>query len=63
VDKLLDDAALAERRQVRVIHGFGRGRLRQAVAGLLDGHPHVAAYRLAAANEGGGGVTIVDLKE
>jgi len=63
VDKLLDDAALAERRQIRVIHGFGQGRLRQAVAGLLEGHPHVAAYRLAAPNEGGGGVTIVELKE
>jgi dsDNA-specific endonuclease/ATPase MutS2 len=33
------------------------------VAGLLEGHPHVAAYRLGAANEGGGGVTIVELKE
>jgi DNA mismatch repair protein MutS2 len=63
VDKLLDDAALSERREIRVIHGFGQGRLRQAVAGLLEGHPHVAAYRLAAANEGGGGVTIVELKD
>ncbi len=63
VDKLLDDAALAERRQIRVIHGFGEGRLRQAVAGLLKDHPHVAAYRVGAANEGGGGVTIVELKE
>jgi DNA mismatch repair protein MutS2 len=63
VDKLLDDAALADRRQVRVIHGFGAGTLRRAVAGLLDGHPHVAAFRPAAANEGGGGVTIVELKE
>jgi DNA mismatch repair protein MutS2 len=63
VDKLLDDAALADRRQVRVIHGFGAGTLRRAVAGLLDGHPHVATFRTAAANEGGGGVTIVELKE
>jgi DNA mismatch repair protein MutS2 len=63
VDKLLDDAALSERREIRVIHGFGQGRLRQAVAGLLEGHPHVAAYRLGAANEGGGGVTIVELKD
>jgi DNA mismatch repair protein MutS2 len=63
VDKLLDDAALSERRLIRVIHGFGQGKLRRAVAGLLDGHPHVAAYHLAAANEGGGGVTIVELKE
>jgi DNA mismatch repair protein MutS2 len=63
VDKLLDDAFLAERRQVRVVHGFGAGRLRQAVAGLLEGHPHVAGFRLGGAGEGGGGVTVVELKE
>jgi DNA mismatch repair protein MutS2 len=63
VDKLLDDAALAERGRVRVIHGFGTGRLRRAVEGLLTGHPHVASYRLGQAGEGGGGVTIVELKE
>jgi DNA mismatch repair protein MutS2 len=63
VDKLLDDAFLAERKQVRVVHGFGAGRLRQAVAGLLEGHPHVAAFRLGGTGEGGGGVTVVELKE
>jgi DNA mismatch repair protein MutS2 len=63
VDKLLDDAALSDRREVRVIHGFGEGRLRKAVAGLLQGHPHVAAWRAGHAGEGGGGVTIVELKE
>jgi DNA mismatch repair protein MutS2 len=63
VDKLLDDAALAERREIRVIHGFGAGRLRKAVAGLLDGHPHVASWRLGQATEGGGGATIVELKD
>ncbi len=63
VDKLLDDAALADRRQVRVIHGFGQGRLRKAVAELLEGHPHVAAWRAGGAGEGGGGVTVVELKE
>ena len=63
VDKLLDDAFLAERRQVRVVHGFGAGRLRQAVAGLLEGHPHVAGFRPGGAGEGGAGVTVVELKE
>jgi DNA mismatch repair protein MutS2 len=63
VDKFLDESALAERREVRVIHGFGQGTLRKAVAGLLDGHPHVAAFRLGQAREGGGGATIVELKE
>jgi DNA mismatch repair protein MutS2 len=63
VDKLLDDAALGERREVRVIHGFGEGKLRKAVAGFLRGHPHVAAWRAGGAGEGGGGVTIVELKD
>jgi len=63
VDKLLDDAFLAERKEVRVVHGFGAGRLRQAVAGLLQDHPHVAGFRPGAAGEGGGGVTVVELKE
>ena len=63
VDKLLDDAALSERREIRVIHGFGAGRLKKAVAGLLDGHPHVASFRMGQATEGGGGATIVELKD
>ena len=63
VDKLLDDAALSERREIRVIHGFGAGRLKKAVAGLLDGHPHVASWRMGQTTEGGGGATIVELKD
>ena len=62
VDKFLDDAAIAERREVRVIHGFGQGKLRSAVAGFLEGHPHVAAFRLGEGREGGAGATIVELK-
>ncbi len=63
VDKFLDESALADRHEVRVIHGFGQGKLRTAVAGLLDGHPHVATFRLGEAREGGAGATIVELKD
>jgi DNA mismatch repair protein MutS2 len=63
VDKFLDESALAEHHEIRVIHGFGQGRLRKAVAGLLDGHPHVATFRLGEGREGGAGATIVELKE
>jgi DNA mismatch repair protein MutS2 len=63
VDKFLDESALADRHTVRVIHGFGEGRLRKAVAGLLDGHPHVASFRLGEPREGGAGATIVELRE
>jgi len=61
VDKALDEALLADRHEVRVIHGFGEGKLRKAVAVFLEGHPHVAGVRLGA--EGRGGVTVVELKE
>ena len=61
VDKLLDDAALAERTEIRVIHGLGKGRLRAAVGNLLEGHPHVAAFATADPMDGGGGVTVVEL--
>ncbi|HEY3122005.1 MAG TPA: Smr/MutS family protein [Vicinamibacteria bacterium] len=63
VDKLLDDAALSDRKEIRVIHGFGAGRLRRAVADLLGSHPHVAGFRTGGPGEGGGGVTVVELKD
>jgi DNA mismatch repair protein MutS2 len=63
VDKLLDDASLSDTRSVRVIHGFGSGRLKKAVASLLEGHPHVAGFRSGGDREGGGGVTVVELKD
>jgi DNA mismatch repair protein MutS2 len=63
VDKALDQAVMSERGVVRVVHGFGSGALRRAVAGLLEGHPHVASFRAGGAGEGGGGVTVVELKE
>ena len=61
VDKLLDEAAMGDRKELRVIHGFGSGRLRKAITQMLEGHPHVAAVRVGA--EGRGGVTVVELKE
>jgi DNA mismatch repair protein MutS2 len=63
VDKLLDDAALSDRREIRLVHGFGAGRLRKAVAQMLAGHPLVASYRAGGPSEGGGGATVVELKD
>ena len=61
--KFLDDAVLTEQRSVRVIHGFGTGQLRKAIAELLRTHPFVANFGPAPSDKGGGGVTVVDLKE
>jgi DNA mismatch repair protein MutS2 len=63
VDKLLDDAALADRHEIRLVHGFGEGRLRKAIAQLLEKHPLVASWRLGGPGEGGGGATVVELKD
>src|ERR1051325_10763944 len=59
VDKYLDDAYLAGLDTIRIVHGHGKGALRQAVANLLKGHSHVKSYSLAPPNEGGAGATVV----
>jgi DNA mismatch repair protein MutS2 len=61
--KFLDDALLGELKSVRLIHGYGTGQLRRALAGFLQGHPLVANFSSAPAEQGGGGVTLVELKE
>lgn len=63
VDKYLDDAYLSSLAQVRIIHGKGTGALRSAVRDLLRHHRHVEDYRFGAFNEGGDGVTVVELKK
>jgi DNA mismatch repair protein MutS2 len=46
-----------------VIHGYGTGQLRRAVAEFLQRHPLVASFGAAPDGQGGGGVTVVELKE
>ncbi len=62
-ERFLDEALVTEQRTLRVIHGFGTGQLRRAIAEFLRTHPLVAAFGPAPAGEGGGGVTLVELKE
>ncbi|HEY8020018.1 MAG TPA: Smr/MutS family protein [Thermoanaerobaculia bacterium] len=62
LDVYLDRALLAARKEVRVIHGHGTGRLRDAVREHLRAHPAIAALRAGAANEGGNGATVATLR-
>ncbi len=62
-DKFLDEAAMQELRTVRVIHGHGTGRLRQALGGYLRTHPLVLRAAPAPNDMGGGAVTLVELRE
>jgi DNA mismatch repair protein MutS2 len=63
VDKWLDEAVMVGLARLRIIHGKGTGALRKAVAELLEGHPHVRDHGPAPLEEGGVGVTVVELVE
>jgi DNA mismatch repair protein MutS2 len=63
VDKFLDEASLASLSKVRIVHGHGTGALRRAIAGLLDGHPHVSRFLPAPPDQGGTGATLVELRQ
>lgn len=62
-DKYLDEAVLAGLPSVLLIHGKGTGALRSAVSGLLREHPQVKGYRPGGLEEGGIGVTVVELNK
>jgi DNA mismatch repair protein MutS2 len=62
-EKFLDEAMLAELKSVRVIHGYGTGQLRRAIAAYLHDHRSVASFASAPPEQGGGGVTVVELRD
>jgi len=62
VDEYLDQAYVGRRFRLRVIHGHGKGILRRTLHEMLGAHPHVERFYPAAAQEGGTGATIVELK-
>lgn len=57
----LDAALRADLGVLRIIHGKGTGALRERVNELLKTEGRVKQYRLGAWNEGGAGVTVVEL--
>jgi DNA mismatch repair protein MutS2 len=62
VDKFLDDAALAGRARVRIIHGHGTGALRRGLAEFLGAHPLVERIHAEAEDRGGTAITVAELK-
>jgi dsDNA-specific endonuclease/ATPase MutS2 len=62
VDEYLHEARKAGFREVRVIHGRGKGVQRAAVRRLLASHPCVESFGDAPASRGGWGATLVRLR-
>jgi DNA mismatch repair protein MutS2 len=62
VDKFLDEAALANRQRVRIIHGHGTGALRKGLAQFLSAHPLVERASPETDDRGGKAVTVVELR-
>lgn len=61
LERYLEAAYAAGMPFVRIVHGKGTGRLRQAVRAVLREHPYVAALESGGSREGGEGVTVVHL--
>ncbi len=61
--KFLDDALVADARRLRVVHGHGTGKLREALRAFFREHPLVASVAPAPDNEGGNGATVVELRD
>lgn len=63
LQRYLESAYLNGMPFVRIIHGKGTGKLRQAVRDFVKQHEYVASWESGMDNEGGEGVTVVHLRE
>jgi len=62
-EKFLDQGLLADARRLRIVHGHGTGRLREALTRFFREHPLVTSVAAAGENEGGRGALILELRD
>lgn len=63
VNDYIDECRKRGIRELRIIHGKGRGTLRRTVHTALDRRTDVLAYKLAPEERGGWGATLVTLRD
>jgi len=59
LDKFIDSAIVNRMEFIKIIHGHGSGRLRNAVRHYLTNHPGVVRFQFGAPWQGGLAVTLV----
>jgi DNA mismatch repair protein MutS2 len=62
VERWIDDAIMVGHSPLRLIHGKGTGLLGRGLQEYLKAHPFVQNVRYGNADEGGGGVTVFELR-
>jgi DNA mismatch repair protein MutS2 len=62
LDRFVDEAYMASLPQIRIIHGFGTGALKNFVHHFLKNHDLIERFAFAPPNQGGNGATIGQLK-
>ena len=60
-DEFISGAIMSNIAQVTIIHGKGTGALRAAIQEYLQNHPSIKSYRNGKIEEGGDGVTVVEI--
>ena len=60
--RALDDAALVDLGELRIIHGKGTGALKARVTQVLEADPRVEEFRPGGPGEGGHGVTVARIR-
>jgi hypothetical protein len=61
-EKAIDRAVAARKTEIRLIHGLGSGKLKNAVAGLLKKHPQVKSFEQKFHPKYGNGSTLIFFK-
>lgn len=62
MDNFIDKAVTDNLEEIKVIHGVGTGKLKNAITQHLKKHRNVESFRLGNYGEGETGVTFIKLK-
>jgi len=62
IHRFIEASLAAGQKFIRIVHGHGTGRLKQAVREALQGHPGIAKVEDAPQNQGGSGATAITLR-